>query len=94
MVGFSMRQWFVTTGAVAAIGKAQLPPSHVVIAYLYFAIAAQTLILTPVIITAVAPARTSRLLTSTHKWMDRNKRVITIAVTLVFGVWLIFLGIR
>lgn len=94
MVGFSMRQWFVTTGAVAAIGKAQLPPSHVVIAYLYFAIAAQTLILTPVIITAVAPARTSRLLTSTHKWMDRNKRVITIAATLVFGVWLIFLGIR
>jgi hypothetical protein len=93
MVGFSMRQWFVTTGAVAAINKAQLPLPHVVLAYLYFAVAAQSLILAPVIIKAVAPARTARLLTAAHRWMDRNKRGVTIAVTLVFGVWLIGLGV-
>ena len=93
MVGFSMRQWFVTTGAVALIDKAELPTSQFVLAYLYFAVAAQSLILAPVILTAIAPARAARLLTAVHGWMDRNKRGITIAVTLVFGVWLIFLGI-
>ena len=93
MVGFSMSQWFVTIGALAIIDKAQLRPSQFALAYLYFSVAAQSLILTPVVITAIAPARTSRLLTAFHGWMERNKRGITIAVSLVFGVWFICQGI-
>ena len=93
MVAFSMKQWFVTACAVAMIGKAQLRLTEVVLAYVYFAVAAQSLILTPVILTAVAPVRAPRLLTAAQGWIERNKRGITIAGSIVFGVWFICQGI-
>ncbi|HEY2588436.1 MAG TPA: GAP family protein [Tepidisphaeraceae bacterium] len=93
MVGFSMKQWFVTTCAIALIDNARLRQSQAMLAYLYFAVAAQSLILAPVIFTAVAPVRTPRLLTAAQEWMQRNKRGITIGVSLMFGVWFIYQGI-
>jgi hypothetical protein len=93
VVGTSMRQWFFILSAIAVIDNAPLNPTHIVLVYLYFVLAAQSLILAPVVATAFAPVRATRLLVAGQGWMERHKRGLTIAVSLVFGVWFCWQGI-
>lgn len=89
----AMKQWVFTLSAIAVIEEAQLSQAGSVLAYLFFVVAAQSLILAPIIVAAAAPAQSARLLDSALGWLERNNRVITIAVSLIFGAWFLWKGI-
>ena len=61
--------------------------------YLFFVVAAQSLVLAPILVSAVAPTQAARMLDAMQGWLERNSRVIMIAVLLIFGVWLLWKGI-
>ena len=65
----------------------------VALVYLIFVLAAQSLVLAPVVVALVAPAQSARLLDTALAWLERNNRVITIAVSLIFGVWFVWKGV-
>jgi hypothetical protein len=93
LMAIAIKQWVFTLSAIAVIDEAQLSQAGSVLSYLFFVVAAQSLVLAPVIIAAVAPAQSAKLLNSALSWLERNNRVITIAVSSIFGVWFLWKGI-
>lgn len=87
------KQWVFTLSAIAAINEAQLGQTAGALAYLFFVLAAQSLILAPVVFTLAAPARASTILDSALGWLERYNRPIGIAVSLIFGVWFAWQGV-
>jgi hypothetical protein len=93
LMAVALKQWVFTLSAIAVIEEAQLDPAGSVLSYLFFVLAAQSLVLAPVIAAALAPAQSARLLDATLGWLERNNRVITIAVSLIFGAWFLWKGL-
>ena len=93
LMALSMKQWVFTLSAIAVIEQAQLSHTGNVLAYLFFVVAAQSLVLAPIIVSALAPTHAARMLDAMQGWLERSSRVIMIAVLLIFGVWLLWKGI-
>jgi len=89
----AVKQWVFTLSAIAAIDEAKLGRAGSVLAYLIFVLAAHSLVLAPVVVSAVAPARSAKLLNAISCWLERRNRIITIAVSSIFGVWFLGKGI-
>jgi hypothetical protein len=89
----AVKQWVFTLSAIGVIGE--LGPGGVadVSAYLFFVLATQTLVLAPILASAVAPHRTAKPLQAARAWLERNNRAIVIVMSLVLGVWFLFKGI-
>jgi hypothetical protein len=64
-----------------------------VLAYLFFVVAAHSLVLAPIAAAAVAPARSAAMLGAMRGWLERNNRVITLTVSSIFGAWFVWKGI-
>jgi hypothetical protein len=90
LMAVAMKQWIFTLSAIAIIEEAQLSQPGSVLAYLFFVMAAQSLVLAPIIVAAISPAQSAKLLDSALGWLERNNRVITIAVSLIFGAWFLW----
>jgi hypothetical protein len=93
LMALSIKQWVFTLSAIAIIEQARLSHFGNVLVYLFFAVAAQSLVLAPVLVSAVAPTQAARMLDAMQGWLERNSRVIVTAVLLIFGVWLLWKGI-
>ena len=93
LMALSIKQWVFTLSAIAVIEQAQLSHTGNVLTYLFFVVAAQSLVLAPILVSAVAPAQSTKMLDAMQGWLERNSRVIVIAVLLIFGVWLLWKGI-
>ncbi len=93
LMALSIKQWVFTLSAIAVIEQAQLSHTGNVLAYLFFVLAAQSLVLAPIIVSAVAPTQAARMLDAMQDWLERNNRVIVTAVLSIFGVWLLGKGI-
>jgi putative Mn2+ efflux pump MntP len=93
LMALEIKQWVFTLSAIAVIEEAQLSHTGSVLTYLLFVVAAQSLVLAPIIISAMAPTQAARMLDATQGWLERNNRVIVTAVLLIFGVWLLWKGI-
>jgi hypothetical protein len=89
----AVNQWPFFVSAVAVIDEGQLGWARSVVAYLCFVIAANSLLLAPVVIAAIAPVPARTLLDAAHCWMERNNRAIAMIVSLTFGVWFLWKGI-
>jgi hypothetical protein len=89
----AIKQWAFILSALGVIGEAQLGWTLSVIIYLGFVVAANWLLLVPVILSAVIPDTARRLLDIAHRWMERNNRGITVVVALTFGLWFLWQGI-
>jgi hypothetical protein len=89
----AVKQWVFTLSAIAVIDEAKLGRAGSVLAYLVFVLAAHSLVLAPVVVSAVAPARSAKLLNAMYCLVERRNRVITIAVSSIFGVWFLGKGI-
>lgn len=89
----AVKQWVFTLSALAVIDAAQVEMAAGVLLFVIFTVAAQSLILLPIIIYAVAPKQSARLLDAAQGFLERYNRVITIAVSLIFGVWFVWKGI-
>jgi hypothetical protein len=94
LMAISIKQWVFTLSAIAVIEQAQLSHTGNVLVYLFFVVAAHSLVLAPIIVSAVAPTQAARMLDAMQGWLERNSRVIVITVLLIFGVWLLWKGIN
>jgi len=89
----AIKQWVFTLSAISVIEQGELSQTGNVLAYLFFVLAAQSLVLAPVLISAVAPTQSTKLLDAIHGWLERNNRAIVIAASSIFGVWFLWMGI-
>jgi Sap-like sulfolipid-1-addressing protein len=90
---FSMKQWVFTLSAIAVVDEAKLGKAGSVVAYFVFVVAAQSLMLAPIILAAAAPVRAARLLDSEKGWIERHNRMVTVVVSSALGLWFISKGI-
>jgi putative Mn2+ efflux pump MntP len=93
LMALSIKQWVFTLSAIAVIEQGELSHAGNVLAYRLFMLAAQSLVLAPILVSAVAPTQAARMLDAMQGWLERNSRVIVTAVLLIFGVWLLWKGI-
>jgi hypothetical protein len=93
IMAISVKQWVFFFSAIAMIDNADLDRTATVLLYLCFVVASQALILAPLFVALIAPASATRVLTALQAWLARNKRAVTVALSLVFGVWFVWKGI-
>ena len=91
-VTIAIKQWVFTLAAIGVISEAGLDGAANIGLYLFYVLATQTLVLTPILACAVAPQQAARPLKAAQSWLERRNRVIVIAVSLVFGVWFLYKG--
>jgi uncharacterized membrane protein YidH (DUF202 family) len=89
----AVKQWVFTLSALGVIGEFGPGGAADVGAYLFFVLATQTLVLVPILASALAPHRTAKPLQATQAWLERNNRAIVMVMSLVFGVWFLFKGV-
>ena len=93
LMALAIKQWVFTLSAIAVIEQGELSQAGNVLAYLFFVLAAQSLVLAPILVSAVAPAQSTKLLDAIQGWLERNNRAIVIAASSIFGVWFLWKGI-
>jgi len=89
----AVKQWVFTLAAIDVIQSAALPGAAAVGLYLIYILAAQALVLAPILIYAIAPQQSARPLRAAQAWLERNTRVIGIIVSLVFGLLFFYKGV-
>jgi uncharacterized BrkB/YihY/UPF0761 family membrane protein len=87
MMFLGFKQWVFTLSAIAVIDEAKLGKIASIVTYLLFIATAQSLMLAPIIASAIAPAQSSKIVAAMLGWLERNSRTITIVVSLVFAMW-------
>jgi len=92
MLMFAMKQWIFTLSALAIIEKGQLGMKGSAFAYLIFVLAAQSLMLTPIISSLVAPTRSAGTLAIMQGWLERHNRKLAAVASLIFGAWFVWNG--
>jgi hypothetical protein len=93
LVAIAAKQWVFTLTAITMIGEAQLSQAGNVIAFLFYVLAAQSLMLTPIVVYAVAPTQSAKGLEAAQNWLERYNRQIVIAISTIFGVLFLWKGI-
>ena len=86
------KQWIFTFGALGVIREAKLPNPASAVAFLVFVLGAQSLVLAPIVVYALAPKRSPHLLEVSLQWLERNNRIIVAAVSVLFGTYFISKG--
>jgi hypothetical protein len=94
MMAVALKHWVFTLSAIAIIDEGNLSRIGSVLAYLFFVIGAHSLMLAPIISSAVTPEHSAKTVETMLCWLERRKRVITIVVSLAFGAWFIARGMR
>jgi hypothetical protein len=89
----AVKQWVFTLSAIAIIEELHAEMWTGVAAFLIFVLAAQLLILLPILVYAIMPTQAARWLDAAQGWLARHNRIITVAVSLVFGVWFVWKGV-
>ena len=56
-------------------------------------LAAQSLVLIPIVVYAIAPTRSSKTFETARLWLEEHNRLIMSAVSLIFGLFFLFKGI-
>ena len=87
------KMWVFTLGAVGTIGEARLGQASSVVAFLLFVLLAESLVIAPIVLRLVAPAKASVLLEGLSSWLSAHNRVIVIVVSLVFGALFLYKGV-
>lgn len=88
-----IKQWVFTLSAIAVIDDAYLSNLNTILAYGFFIVTAQSLMLTPIIGSVVAPTYSARMVEIVLRWLERKSRLITIVVSLAFGAWFLSKGL-
>jgi len=93
LVAIAAKQWVFTLSAIGVIGEAQLDPPASIGLFLFYVLAAQSLVLIPIVVYAIAPTRSTKTLETARLWLEEHNRLIMIAVSLIFGLFFLFKGI-
>lgn len=86
--------WIFTLGALATIEAAKLGQPRGTIAFVVFALLAQSLLTLPILLRVIVPQRSMVILDGIADWLVRNNRVIVIAVSLLFGLLFLRAGVN
>lgn len=92
-MAIAIKQWVFTLSAIEFITEAKLGQTASGLAYLVFVVAAQSLVLAPIVIAAVVPSQSAKMLEAMQGWLERHNRVITMTVSSIFGMWFFWKGI-
>jgi hypothetical protein len=92
LIAVAVKQWVFTLSAIGVIGEAGLGRWANVALYLGFTVAAQLFMLLALALAALAPAQADKTLAAAQGWLERNNRMIMIAVSLIFGVYFLWKG--
>jgi hypothetical protein len=87
------KHWVFTLGAIGTIQESDLARNQGIMLYLIFVFVVSLPLLTPILGIAVSPRRASIALKAVGDWMDRNNRIIMIAVYGVFGAYFLIKGV-
>ena len=79
------KQWVFMLSAVKVIKDADISSFEAVLAYLAYALLAESLIVTPTVAYVLGGERIDSLLGSTETWLRQNNHQIAIGVALLFG---------
>jgi len=93
VVALSTKQWVFTLAAIGVLGRAHLGPPPCFGLFLCYVLAAQAFGLIAVIASVLSPRRAGGALAATRQWLERNDRLVLIAVSLIFGLFFLFKGI-
>jgi hypothetical protein len=93
LMALALKQWVFTLSAIAVIEYVGAGLAASVLAFLVFVVGAQLLVAAPIAVYAIAPAAAGRLLDTVQSWLERNNRVIVVAVSLIFGLWFAWKGL-
>jgi hypothetical protein len=91
--GIALKLWVFTLSAIGIITAADLGQTGGVIAFLAYVVLAQALLILSILVFGVVPG-TAPTLRKAIDWLVRYNRPITIAVSLTFGVYFMWDGIR
>lgn len=89
----AVKLWVFTLGAISVIGEADLERQDTIIAFLWYILLAQSLLIIPILIRLILPKQAGRLLGSFGGWLETNNDRIVIVVSLVFGLLFLYQGI-
>jgi hypothetical protein len=89
----SVKLWVFTLGALGTIAEAEVGQPGSMLAYLLFIVLAQALLLIPILMRILMPARSQSMLDDLANWLAKNNRLIVVVVSLVFGLYFLYLGI-
>jgi len=89
----AVKLWVFTLSALATIAAASLERQTSIILYLLFILLAESLLLIPILIRILIPARSKHVLAKLSAWLTQNSRPITITVSLIFGLFFLHSGI-
>ena len=93
LVAIAAKQWVFTLSAIGIIGEAQLEPPTSVGSFLFYVLAAQSLVLIPIVVYAIAPTQSAKTLDAARQWLERYNRTIVIAISLIFGIFFLWKGV-
>jgi hypothetical protein len=93
LVAIAAKQWVFTLSAIGVIGQAQLSQAANISAFLFYVLAASSLVLAPIVVYAVAPTQSAKTLDAAQGWLERHNRAIVIAISLIFGLLFLWKGI-
>ncbi|NJP05610.1 MAG: hypothetical protein HC837_08310 [Chloroflexaceae bacterium] len=89
----AIKQWVFTLSALSIITQALLTQTEGALTFVIYVLASQSLLLAPIIISAIAPTRSASLLDTAQTWLERHNRVLMIAASSIFGIWFLWKGI-
>lgn len=87
------KMWVFTLSAIGTIKDAALGNAASIVAFLIYVLAAESLLLLPLLLCILAPQRSQTLLKRASDWLTVYNRPITIAVSLLFGTLFTWKGI-
>lgn len=79
--------------ALALIAGSGLPPGQRSLAGLIILLITLMIVWVPLVVAAVVPGATTRLLPALGGWMTRNNRWIQVVLCFGFGIWLLVKGV-
>lgn len=93
LIVIAAKQWVFTLGALGVIGDGSLAARDAIIAYLIFVLGTEILLLLSLVAYAAGGARAEAALESVGMWLERNTRLIKIAISVIFGSYFLWKGV-
>jgi Sap, sulfolipid-1-addressing protein len=93
LVAIAVKLWVFTLSAIGVISAAELGLTAGAVAYLIYIALAQLPLIVAVVAYSAAPAAMGPVLKRAIDWLMDNNRPISIAVSLIFGIYFTWTGI-
>ncbi|MFV9505354.1 MAG: GAP family protein [Oscillochloridaceae bacterium umkhey_bin13] len=94
LVGIGPKLWVFTLSALAVISDADLGLTASSIAFAFYIVMAQIVLILAILVAVLIPKRSQAILARAMDWLNTYNRPISITVALVFGVFFMVNGLQ